>query len=205
MHDEVDIELVYIATIEQLLYELLEVDEVEGVAQYEPMLALLHDEYDVHEIEGAEDVVRDEVEVEHDETDVYEVSEGILERLIDETEVNDTVLLLVGLQEPMVDDEVELDITGILNTDDELEFDVTDEVMELVVNVAADAMLHITVDEVEGRFLVVDGGHVYAHDEMVINEYSSLDTPQLADIVYRDELNIPVEAIQFIALLQTEL
>lgn len=205
MHDEVDIELVYIATIEQLLYELPEVDEVEGVAQYEPMLALLHDEHDVHEIEGAEDAVRDEVEVEHDETDVYEVSEGILERLIDETEVNDTVLLLVGLQEPMVDDEVELDITIILNTDDDLEFDVTDEVMELVVNVAADAMLHITVDEVEGRFLVVDGVIRYVHDEMVVNEYSSLDTPQLADIVYRDELNIPVEAIQFIALLQTEL
>ena len=83
VHDEVDIELVYIATIEQLLYELPEVDEVEGVAQYEPMLALLHDEHDVHEIEGAEDAVRDEVEVEHDETDVYEVSEDILERLID--------------------------------------------------------------------------------------------------------------------------
>lgn len=105
----------------------------------------------------------------------------------------------------MVDDEVELDITGILNTDDDLEFDVTDEVMELVVNVAADAMLHITVDEVEGRFLVVDGGHVYAHDEMVINEYSSLDTPQLADIVYRDELNIPVEITLSIALLLMEL
>lgn len=97
VHDEVDIELVYIATIEQLLYELPEVDEVEGVAQYEPMLALLHDEYDVREIEGAEDVVHDEVEVELDETDVYEVSEGILERLIDEIEVNDTVLLLVEL------------------------------------------------------------------------------------------------------------
>lgn len=105
----------------------------------------------------------------------------------------------------MVDDEVELDITGILNTDDDLEFDVTDEVMELVVNVAVDAMLHITVDEVEGRFLVVDGVIRYVHDEMVVNEYSSLDTPQLADIVYRDELNISVEVIQSIVLLQTEL
>lgn len=182
VHDEVELELVYIATIEQLLYELPEVDEVEGVAQYEPMLALLHDEHDVHEIEGAEDVVRDEVEVEQVETDVYEVSEGILERLIDEIEVNDTVLLLVELQEPMVDDEVELDITIILHTDDDLEFDVTDEVMELVDNVNVDAMLHITVDEVEALILVVDGGHVYVHDEMVVNEYSLLDTQQPATI-----------------------
>ena len=41
--------------------------------------------------------------------------------------------------------------------------------------------------------------------ELDANEYLSLDTQQLADMIYLDDANILVEIIQYIALQVTEL